>query len=81
MPENTAQHAESVRLAKLIMKEDSWFKNLPASMRDELSQPNHDHHIATWGLRLARLIDGLAPLEDSGHGGVGDTGRRRDGAK
>lgn len=51
-----ARTAESVALARHLVAEEEWFRSLPASMKDDLSQPNHDRQMAETGLRLARLL-------------------------
>jgi hypothetical protein len=48
--------AETVRVAKILLEEEEWFQKLPAAMKDHLSQPNHDQHIAVLGRQLARLV-------------------------
>jgi hypothetical protein len=56
MPSDPVLPAESVRVAKILLEEEEWFQKLPASMKDHLSQPNHDQHIAILGRQLARLV-------------------------
>jgi hypothetical protein len=50
------QSAESAALARLILADEKWFQDLPSACKDDLSQPNHDRHLAQLGLRLAALV-------------------------
>jgi hypothetical protein len=49
-------NADAVRVAREILSEDKWFEDLPNACKDNLSQPNHDHHIAKLGRQLAALV-------------------------
>lgn len=47
---------EARKLAAEILADEAWYNALDPSMKDELSPPNHDHHQAEKGVRLARLL-------------------------
>lgn len=47
-------------IAADILEWDAWFNALDPSMKDELSQPNHDHHLAKLGVELARAVQAAA---------------------
>lgn len=53
------EHRTAAEIAAEILEAEAWFNNLDRSLKDDLSQPNHDWHQAQNAIDLARAV--LAP--------------------